>query len=132
MGFKDFTNASDKRALEKGEELARDLDILKCGNEETIAYLGLSYVDLETRFGCEAAFALYEKKQRQAFLPLTVLERILTEINPDLVVATNSPRAEQAAITVAGRRNIPSICIIDLLGRTEVAWIGKPGYATKL
>ncbi|TXC65467.1 hypothetical protein FSC37_03250 [Piscinibacter aquaticus] len=47
-------------------------------------------------------------------------------------MATNSPRAERAAIMAAGQLGIPSICAVDLFALQEVQWIGQPGYATRV
>jgi len=132
IGFKDLLLSTEKRALDMGEQLACDLAVSKCNWDESVAYLGLSYVDLEENHGKEEAERLYQLNQRQAFLPLSTLRRLFKQIKPDLVIATNSPRAEQAAILVAGELGVPSLCLVDLLARTEIAWIGQAAYATKL
>ena len=33
---------------------------------------------------------------------------------------------------MAGKLNIPSVCIVDLFAVKEVAWVGEPGYADKV
>jgi hypothetical protein len=100
--------------------------------EESAAYLGLSYADLEAQHGADEARQRYEREGRQVFLPRRTLERILAEVKPDLVVATNSPRAERAAIEAAALLRIPSVCIVDLFAVDEVRWIGQPGYARRV
>lgn len=132
LGFKDFVEKGDEPALEKGKELAGDLQNNAVPLEETIAYLGLSYRDLEIRLGAEEAERLYKEKGRQAFLPLTVLKRIISKIKPDLVVATSAPRAEQAAMLTARELSIPAVCIVDLFGLMEIKWLKEPGYANKI
>lgn len=134
IGFKHLLKDSDMRSITIGKEL---LSTLQGGSnnvpvEETIAYLGLSYTDLEERYGIEEARKMYDESGRYAFFPITILERYLQESKPDLVVATNSPRAEQAALTAAGNLGIPSICIVDLFGIVESQWIGQKGYASKI
>jgi hypothetical protein len=57
------------------------------------------------------------------------LQRIVTKLAPHLVVATNSPRAERAAIMAARSLDLPSVCLVDLFCLDEVKWIGAPGYA---
>jgi hypothetical protein len=89
----------------------------------------LSIDDLVHDLGMQAAQNAFATLGRQAFLPLRTLERILRRVNPDLVVATNSPRAERAAIVGARKLGIPSVCIVDLFAIDEAKWIGDPEYA---
>lgn len=133
IGFNDLLEPSNREAYEMGcrlsQALGRGGPISK---EETIAYLGLSYQDLIGRVGEEAAASEYSEKGRQAFLPIGVMKRAIDRFNPDVMFATNSPRAEQAAILAAGECGIPSVCAVDLFALQEVQWIGKPGYATRV
>lgn len=131
LQFKDFIEADDAPALARGAALAAQLPQV-VDREETIAYLGLSYADLEADAGAEEAARRYTRDARQAFLPRRTLERILRRVAPDLVVATNSPRAERAAIEAARALRIPAICIVDLFAVDEVRWIGQPGYAERV
>ena len=132
LGFKDFLHGSDKTALARGEELLQGNLSNDVAREESVAYLGLSYLDLEQQMGAAGAKAAYLRFGRQAFRQTGVLSRIISDLAPDIVVATNSPRAERAAIQVAGSLKIPSVCMVDLFAMDEVAWIGQPGYATKV
>jgi hypothetical protein len=131
LQVKDFVEAGDEVALRQGERLATGLGAV-ADLEETKAYLGLSYVELEAEHGAEEAANRYARDGRQAFLPVRLLERILQRVRPDLVVATNSPRGERAAILAAGRLGLPSVCIVDLFAIDEVRWIGQPGYADRI
>ena len=99
---------------------------------ESLAYMGLSYEALVKEHGEIEAAGLYARKGRQAFLPVSLMKQIISEGNYDLVVATNSPRAEQAAILTAGELGIPALCMVDLFALQEVEWIGKTGYANKV
>ena len=99
---------------------------------ESLAYMGLSYEALVKEHGETEAAGLYAQKGRQAFLPISLMKQIISEGNYDLVVATNSPRAEQAAILAAGELGIPALCMVDLFALQEVEWIGKTGYANKV
>lgn len=101
-------------------------------SEESIAYLGLSYADLEERLGTEGAAAEYALKGRQAFLPLGPMRRAYEKYAPDLVVTTISPRAEQAAILVASEMKIPSVCLIDLFARPSLRRASSQGYGTRV
>jgi hypothetical protein len=129
LGFSDLITADDHRARAKGEELVAQLEVQAADRDESVAYLGLSYVDLENRLGVEAAAREYEKFGRQSFLPLGILERVMRQLRPALVVATNSPRAEQAAIETARAMNIPSVCLLDLFGIWERELLARPDYA---
>ena len=129
IGFQDLMTTADDRARHKGEELAAQLQVQAAVRGESIAYLGLSYVDMEDRLGAAAAAERYRRFGRQAFLPLGVVERAIRRWQPGLVVATNSPRAEQAAIECAGKLNVPSVCLVDLLGIWERELLARPGYA---
>ncbi len=132
-GFASLIRAEDTHALRWGEKLAAALPAGGAvPREETVAYLGLSYADLVERAGEAEAARAYEEKGRQAFLPLGPLRRLLDEIRPDAVVATISPRAEEAALRVAGERGIPSLCLVDLFARTALQRASAPGYGTRV
>jgi hypothetical protein len=96
---------------------------------ESAAYLGLSYAELELKVGVEQARRQYQQLGRQAFLPVTTMRRILERTRPDLVVVTNSPRAERAAVMAARDLGIPAVCMVDLFAIDEVRWIGAADYA---
>lgn len=132
LGFKDVLEAGDSLALVHGRRLAAGAPPGQVDPEESVAYLGLSYADLVAKLGESGARAAYEEKGRMAFLPTTALERIFDKVKPDLVVATNSPRAERAAIVVARRRGVPAICLGDLWLGFELEWIGAPDYADRV
>ena len=130
--FKDFVTPSDAPALVHGRRLMTALGAPLADAEETTAYLGLSFADLVAELGLAQAEANYLEKGRQAFLPVATLTRILKKIRPDVVVATNSPRAERATIVAAGQLGIASVCVVDLFAIDEVRWIGKAGYADRV
>jgi len=129
LGFADLVQPGDEAALARGRELAAGLQVQAAALEESVAYLGLSYADLAARLGEAEAAAQYARFGRQAFLPLGPLGRAVDRARPSLVVATNSPRAEQAAIEVARSRGIPSACLVDLLGIFERERLARPDFA---
>ena len=130
--FKDFVESADAPALAHGRRLMGGLGAPVADAEETTAYLGLSFADLVAELGLTQAEANYLERGRQAFLPVATLTRILKKIRPDVVVATNSPRAERAAIMAAGQLGIPSVCVVDLFAIDEVKWIGAADYADRI
>lgn len=135
LQFKNFLkdgDRADEDAVAHGQRLMRDMSGPIADPEETAAYLGLSYQELLLKVGPEAAERQYQRDGRQAFLPVATLQRFVKQLAPSLVVATNSPRAEQAAILAARSLGLPSICLVDLFCLDEVKWIGEPGYADKV
>lgn len=130
LGFRDFV--TDAPALGHGQRLAAGLPVGPVALEETVAYLGASYADLETKLGPTGAAEAYAAQGRQVFDPEPTLAQIICTLGPDLVVATNSPRAERAAIHAARASGVPAVCLVDLFALDEVAWIGQAGYADRV
>lgn len=131
LQVKDFVEPGDAAALARGEALARGLGAV-VDPAETQAYLGLSWGDLEAQHGPDEAARRYALDGRQAFLPQRLLERVLRRVQPDLLVATNSPRAERAAVLAARRLGVPALCMVDLFAIHEIRWLGEAGYADRL
>ncbi len=131
-GFSDLLEPSDTEAVRHGERLVQTLSVQAAQREESVAYLGLSYAELEADVGVQEAAARYAQFGRQAFLPVRVLERALARWRPACVLATNSPRAERAALLAARRQGIPSLCLLDLFGLWERDWLVRPDYADAL
>lgn len=133
IGFKDLVNDGDQDALSYGEKLA---GLMSSGgavpHEETVAYMGLSFYDLVTRYGLEQAEELYQNNGRQAFLPISIIERLFKKLQPDILVSTNSPRAEQASFMVARELKVPSVCIVGMFARHEVKWLGEPAFGSRI
>ncbi|QDT90114.1 glycosyltransferase family protein [Gimesia algae] len=118
LGFRDILRPEDSRAHEHGTRLAADMHHGSKVNslDESVAYLGLSYADLEDQVGVEGAREAFREKGRQAFLPLNPMRRFFDLLQPDVLLTTNSPRAELASIQVAAERGIPSVGVLDLFG----------------
>ncbi len=133
IGFKDLVNAENSSSLLKGKSLfERETGNSLISYEESIAYMGLSYCDLVQKYSEQEAKLQYQKYGRQAFYPIYTLKKYLIKEKPDLVIATNSPRAERAAIDAASQLGIPSICLVDLFAFQEISWIGRQGFANKV
>jgi len=133
ISYRDMPGAQDKTVQDWGRELARDLP---AGSvvplEESTAYLGLNYQDLLERLGEEGARCAYQQQGRHAFLPVALFKRWLLQVQPALLVATNSPRSERAALEAARELGIPSICLVDAFGIQGIQWIKQPNYATRI
>ncbi len=132
FGFADLLRAGDTLALQHGQRLVETLSVHAAQREESIAYLGLCYAELESEVGAHEAAARYAHFGRQAFLPERVLERAIRHWQPACVLATNSPRAERAALLAARRLEVPSLCLLDLFGLWERDWLVRPDYADAL
>ena len=131
-GFADLLEPSDTLALQHGERLVQTLSVQAAQREESVAYLGLSYTELEADVGASQAATRYAQYGRQAFLPVRVLERAIERWQPACVLTTNSPRAERAALLAARRQGVPSVCLLDLFGLWERDWLVRPDYADAL
>lgn len=93
---------------------------------ESIAYLGVSFRDLATDLGEHATWRRYAALGLNAFTPTHFMSDVLQQIQPDVVVATTSPRMEKAALRAAFQMNIPSLCMIELFGMLEEPWLSRP------
>ena len=129
LGFLDFVRPEDHGALAQGRALAATLAQHAVSFEESAAYLGLSYADLVRDHGAQEAGRRYAREGRQAFLPAHVLQRVLAQLRPDLVVTTSAPRAERAAVLAARALGIPCACLVDLFAAYEIEWLRAPAYA---
>jgi hypothetical protein len=131
LQFKDFVGPGDEAALARGRELVAAMGTLD-DPAESEAYMGLCHAELEAEVGSAEAQRRYAQLARQAFLPVRTMDRILRQVKPDLLVVTNSPRAERASVVAARQLGIPAVCMVDLFAVDEVRWIGSPDYAQKV
>lgn len=83
---------------------------------ESIFYLGLSYHELVLKTDKLEAKKTYLQRKRQAFFPMKTLMRIFDYVKPDLIITTNSPRFEAAALQAAKELKIQNLQILDLFG----------------
>ena len=100
--------------------------------EETEAYLGAGYLALERSLGAYEASVRYARLGRQSFCPVDFFEELFTLHRPAIVVATNSPRSERAALEAARNLEIPSLCLVDLYALHEIEWCGSLNYCEVL
>jgi hypothetical protein len=113
--------ATDVTALRYGEELLSSLGTnASVERDESIAYLGLSFAALVSEIGEPATRERFATLGRHAFLQRPVLRRVMDRVAPLVVIATNSPKSERAAILVGNERGIPTLIVPDLLA--DPAW----------
>ena len=117
LGYKDFLHLVDAdKARAWGERLSEGNTSPDVPLDETVAYLGINYLDLIAQHGEAGAAELYRAQGRYGFRPLHFMRAVLNALQPDAVVATNSPRSERTALDVAGERGIPAVGMVDLFG----------------
>mgnify|MGYP002399255349 CR=1 FL=1 len=133
FGYQDFPEAADPRAVAYGEALSGP-DVpgrQQVPRRESVAYLGVNFLDMVEEVGESEARARYAARQRQAFLPIATMRRLLERERPDLVVVTSSPRTEKALAVAAREKGIPVACIVDLLDVHGMPAEAYPGYADR-
>ena len=117
LGYHDLLHLVDAHAARQwGERLSEGNTSPDVPIQETMAYLGINYLDLIAQHGEAGAAEIYRQQGRYGFLPLHFMHRVIEALQPDVVVATNSPRSEQAALEAAKGLGIPSVGMVDLFG----------------
>lgn len=126
LGYKDLLHLADAEgALAWGEKLRAENSSPDVSAEETAAYLGVNYLELEERFGAEIARANYAAHGRYGFFPLNFMRRVILHFAPDVVVSTNSPRSEQASLEAAVSLGVPSVGMVDLFGMDSDTYVQR-------
>lgn len=90
---------------------------------ESVAYHGLNMQELELEYGHDKARQLYQTAGRQAFLPVNLLQAFMQDLDPQVVVTTNSPRAEKAALIAAKNLGIASLAAVDMFAIRSYHWL---------
>ncbi|MDO8778125.1 MAG: UDP-N-acetylglucosamine 2-epimerase [Burkholderiaceae bacterium] len=126
LGYRDFLHLVDAQAAQTwGERLSEGNTSPDVPLDETIAYLGINYLDLIAQHGEAGASEVYRAQGRYGFRPLHFMRRVLEELQPDVVIATNSPRSEQAALEAAKSLAIPSVGMVDLFGLDSDTYVQR-------
>lgn len=132
LGYSDFLHLVDAGAARAwGERLSEGNTSPDVPRDETVAYLGINYLDLIAQHGEAGAADLYRQQGRYGFRPLHFMRKVMDALQPDAVVATNSPRSERTALDVAGERGLPAVGMVDLFGLdsdTYVLHAPKPAW----
>ncbi|MCT4626537.1 hypothetical protein [Halodesulfovibrio sp.] len=124
----DYVDMADPHIQLWGNRLAQrhHTDGKGITRDQSIAYLGTLFCDLAQEIGEDAAWERYERDGLNAFCPVRFMRDVLQKEQPDVVVATNSPRMEKAALRAAYQLGIPSLCMVDLFGLLEESWLSRP------
>lgn len=122
FGYADLLEASDVRSRGYGRRLLSDISGSAVGvsEVESIAYLGQCMRDLVDEVGEAAAWEAYARSGRHAFAPRATMKRALNMFSPSIVVTTNSPKSERAALIAAAEAGIPSLMVPDMF--CEPGW----------
>lgn len=130
FSYEDLPQAQTGQAQSAGARLMGNVDPNgPVSPAESRAYHGLNFLELEQQLGKEAAQARYDEMGRASFFPETLMKEVLADVQPAVVVATNSPRTERAAIEAARDLKIPALCMVDMFALQEIAWIKHPDFA---
>lgn len=130
---RDLIGADEHEITAHGERLAGNAtEGGPVSREETIAYHALGYHDLIAAHGLAEAERIYADKGRAAFEHGELARRMLDRVQPDLVLTTNSPRAEKALIDHAQARGIPAVVLNDTLASASNDWLHNPAYADRI
>jgi hypothetical protein len=133
FSYADLPRAQDPHVRSTGTRLAAEMlanAVLPLA--ETQAYLGINYCDMEVTHGVDQAARKWENGGRQHFHPRPTMEAVIGELAPRLVVTTNSPRSEQAAIEAATALDVPAVAMVDMFAMQEVKWLSRPDFGKKL
>lgn len=115
-GFAAYPGPDDAHVQALGTRLLGDVagTTSAVSPDESRAYLGSCMADLIDAVGDSEAWERYRVRGRHAFEPERTLRRILSQEQPDLVVTTNSPKSERAAIRAARALGIDTVMIPDM------------------
>jgi hypothetical protein len=133
FGYRDLCDHPDlARAREYGERLLAEPLHSAISREESLAYLGFNFLEWVAADGEAAAWQHWEAGGRHAFLPFQFFRQLLLQEQPDVVVATNSPRSEQAALQAAASLGIPTLSMIDLFALPGDPYLARQVHASKI
>ena len=130
-GYKDFLHLVDdaEAVMKFGKTLAAGNVHPDVGQFESACYLGINYDEWTTDFGCAGAAQRYAEKGRRGFLPIRFMSKVVRSLQPGVVVATSTPRSEQAAIEAAINMGIPTLTMVDLFAPPSDPFLSRPHHA---
>jgi hypothetical protein len=119
LGYDDLLQVADRASVsiikDYGEKAIKKLVNANSSvsRAESIAYLGWNLLELTRRYTTDCAWDLYEDLGRSVFDPDEPIRLFLRTEAPDIIITSNSPRSERAALLIADELSIPSVCIVD-------------------
>ncbi len=123
----DFVDMNSRDLQEYGTSLLKKHHTNGIGisEEESIAYLGISYAELVRTHGEQKAKDMYNEKGLASFLPIQFMSSVLKKEMPDVVLATDSPRMERAALNAANLLGIPSVCSVVIFPHIGMHYLSR-------
>lgn len=114
-----YNYIKEHKAIEYGKLLAKENhnSELEIDYKDTIAYYGIGMYDLAKEYGEKKAYEIFKDKGRKAFLPVIYFEKLMKELNIELLLTTSSPRFEEAALIAASNLSINSIRVEQLFAQ---------------
>lgn len=134
LGYRDFVHLVPNPAevLARGRELEAGNTHPDVDPDESRWYLGINYFQWIRELGEAGAAARYAEVGRRGFHPLDFMKSVLRELTPDVIVATNSPRTEAAAIEGGVQLGIPTLSMTDLFVGGADAYCRRPVLADRV
>ena len=115
VGYRDYLHlVNQRKATAYGRLLLPTNQHPDVDDEESVAYLGVNYLEWVQEHGREGARRRYLQGGRRSFMPQKFIGQVIDQIQPSLIVSTASPRSEQAAIEAGVARGIPTLTMMDL------------------
>jgi hypothetical protein len=133
-GYRDFQHLVPDldRVLAWGQKLVPENSHPDVDTSESLAYLGINFSQWVHDHGEADAWNLYAEQGRLGFYPLNFMRLVLQDIEPDVVVTTNSNRSEEAAVEAAIELTIPSLSMVDLFLGASDPFCQRRLYADRL
>ena len=134
LGYKDFLHLvpDAPQALARGRALAGSNSHPDVDAEETCSYLGVNYQEWVDELGEAGAQARYAERGRQGFMPVAFMGRVIDALSPGVVVATSTPRSEEAAIRAAHARAVPTLTMVDLFAPPSDPFLWRGVHADRI
>lgn len=135
VGYRDFLGLTGDRAaavLARGHTLLAgnthpDVDV-----HETCCYLGINFQEWVDEWGEDGAQQRYAEQGRRGFLPVRFMGQVLDALRPGVVVATSTPRSEEACIRAALARGLPTLTMVDLFAPPSDPFLRRPLQADRI
>ena len=134
IGYRDFLAlAREPEAIVAlGESLSGGNTHPDVNPDESSCYLGFNYQEWIDALGVDGAAKAYAERGRQGFIPVEFMGRVLDALQPGVVVATSTPRSEEACIRAAVARGIPSLTMVDLFAPPSDPFLRRPVQADRI
>lgn len=134
VGYRDFLGLLDDPAgaVARGRAMLEGNTHPEVDDLESCCYLGINHSDQVATLGPEAAEAAYLRSGRQGFMPVGFMGQVIDALQPAVVIATSTPRSEEAAIRAAVSRGIPTLTMVDLFAPPSDPFLARPVHSDRI